>query len=130
MYFDYSQCSTGWDASTLVESGAAAVISESWLPIQILRNRCGGRCKMQRQIQILRQLVLDSQYAVDETTVAEAILARATARRAVLGTAFRNDVRRPQVRSFRPSSQARSFRPCNSKRSQDGLLAIAPWRRP
>lgn len=85
---------------------------------------------MQRQIQILRQLVLDSQYVVDEMAVAEAIIARATARRAVWGMTFRNDIRRPQVRSFRPSSQARSFRPCNSKRSQDGLLAIAPWRRP
>jgi hypothetical protein len=90
---------------------------------------------MQRQIQILRQLVLDSQYAVDEATVADAIIARATARRTVLGTTFRNDTRSPdsrgrQVRSFRPSSQARSFRPCNVKRSEDGLLTIAPWRRP
>jgi hypothetical protein len=72
---------------------------------------------MQRQIQILRQLVLDAQYAVDETTVAEAIIARATARRAIMGTAFRNDIRSPQVRSFRPTNQARSFRPCNAKRS-------------
>lgn len=90
---------------------------------------------MQRQIQILRQLVLDSQYAVDESTVAAAIIARATARRTVLGTTFRNDTRSPdtgsrQVRSFRPSSQARSFRPCNVKHAEDGLLTIAPWRRP
>lgn len=96
------------------------------------------RHAMQRQIQLLQQLVLDSRYAVDETTVAEAIIARATARRAVLGTTFRNDIRtatqndirNPQVRSFRPSNQARSFRPCNVRKSQDGLLTIPPWRRP
>jgi hypothetical protein len=72
---------------------------------------------MQRQIQLLRQLVLDSQYAVDEGVVAEAIIARATARGAVEGVSFRNDLhssraRDTQVRSFRPTSRARSFRPC------------------
>jgi hypothetical protein len=90
---------------------------------------------MQRQIQLLRQLVLDSQYAIDERTVADAIITRATARRAVVGITFRNDIRDPQiptsqVRSFRPSNQARSFRPCNARKSEDGLLAIPPWRRP
>ncbi len=80
---------------------------------------------MQRQIQLLRQLVLDSQYAVDPVTVAEAILARAVARRAVTGIAFRNDPRaqppRP-VRSFRPTRHARSFRPCNVKLPGEGLI--------
>ncbi|HTD58412.1 MAG TPA: hypothetical protein VK672_05910 [Solirubrobacteraceae bacterium] len=73
----------------------------------------------------------DSQYAVDPAIVAEAILARAMARRAVMGTTFRNDVRDepPQVRSFRPSRQARSFRPCTDISAEEGLLAIAPWRR-
>jgi hypothetical protein len=86
---------------------------------------------MQRQIQLLRQLVEDSQYAIAPATVADAILARAMARRTVMGTTFRNDVRgeRPQVRSFRPSRQARSFRPCADVSAEEGLLAIAPWRR-
>jgi hypothetical protein len=86
---------------------------------------------MQRQIQLLRQLVDDSQYAVDAVTVADAILARAMARRAVMGTTFRNDIRaeRPQVRSFRPSSQARSFRPCTGIGSEEGLVTGALWRR-
>jgi hypothetical protein len=66
---------------------------------------------MQRQIHLLRQLVLDSQYAVDEATVADAIIERAMARRAIVGTVFRNDFRNLQVRSFRPSRQARRFRP-------------------
>jgi hypothetical protein len=76
---------------------------------------------MQRRLRLLRQLVLDSQYAVDEAAVAAAIVARATARRLVPATSFRNDVRGDhidhgdrQVRSFRPSRQARSFRPCNA----------------
>jgi hypothetical protein len=84
---------------------------------------------MQRQIQLLRQLLLDSQYAVDPATVAEAILVRARTRRAVIGTAFRNDLRGHQVRSFRPSRQARSFRPCNAKGAPDDLIPFAPRHR-
>jgi hypothetical protein len=84
---------------------------------------------MHRQIQLLRLLILDSQYEVDAATVADAILARAIARRAVMGTTFRNDPRGREVRSFRPSREARSFRPCNVGRSQSGLIATAPWRR-
>lgn len=84
---------------------------------------------MQRQIQLLRQLVLDSQYAVDPTSVADAILMRGATRRAVLGTTFRNDPRAPQVRSFRPSRQARSFRPCNAKGLVEELIAIPPRQR-
>jgi hypothetical protein len=82
---------------------------------------------MHRQIQLLKELVSEAQYAVDERVVADAILARALARRAVMGTTFRNDVRgpAPQVRSFRPTRQARSFRPCTG--IEEGLMA--PWRR-
>jgi hypothetical protein len=70
---------------------------------------------MQR-IQLLRQLVLDSQYVVDENALADAIVARVLARRLVPELRFRNDSRGPQVRSFRPSAHARSFRPCNLHR--------------
>jgi hypothetical protein len=86
---------------------------------------------MQRHIQLLKDLVLDSRYGVDEHIVAEAIIARAVTRRAVMGTTFRNDIREaapepaPQVRAFRPTRQARSFRPCIGV--EDAL--IAPWRR-
>lgn len=73
---------------------------------------------MQRA-QLLRQLVLDSQYVVDEQLVAAAILARASTRRLIPGVTFRNDPRRPEVRSFRPSSQVRSFLPCNLSSSID-----------
>jgi hypothetical protein len=63
--------------------------------------------------QLIRQLVLDSQYVIDEQLVAAAILARGATRHLIPGGRFRNDVRRRAVRSFRPSSQVRSFLPCN-----------------
>jgi hypothetical protein len=89
---------------------------------------------MQRA-QLLRQLVLDSQYVVDEELVAAAILARSTARNLVSEAAFRNDLRGandargPQVRSFRPTKQARSFRPCDLQRARDGRALPARWHR-
>jgi diguanylate cyclase (GGDEF)-like protein/PAS domain S-box-containing protein len=52
---------------------------------------------MQQQIRLLQELVSDSQYGVDETTIAETILARATTRRLVPDVAFRNDLRAAQV---------------------------------
>jgi hypothetical protein len=76
---------------------------------------------MQRA-QLLRQLVLDSQYVVDEELVANAILARATARRLVPEATFRNDLRGVQVRSFRPTKLARSFRPCNLPAAEGGRV--------
>ena len=81
---------------------------------------------MQR-VQLLRQLVRDSQYAVDEAVLADAIIARATVRRLVGQTAFRNDVREPQVRSFRPTRQVRSFRPCSYAPGQE-QRARTRWR--
>jgi hypothetical protein len=63
--------------------------------------------------QLIRELVLDSQYVVDEQLIATAILARARTRGLVGAVAFRNDRPAPNpVRSFRPTSNARSFRPC------------------
>jgi hypothetical protein len=63
--------------------------------------------------QLIRELVLDSQYVIDEHLVASAILARARTRALIGAVAFRNDLPAPNpVRSFRPTSSARSFRPC------------------
>jgi len=69
---------------------------------------------MMRRAQLLRQLVRDSQYVIDEHLVARAILARAATRSAVGDSAFRNDARTlsGEVRSFRPCNDVRSFRPC------------------
>jgi hypothetical protein len=77
---------------------------------------------MQR-VDEIRQLVRNSQYAVDENLVAAAMLARAQLRRTVADVTFRNDLRatleRRAVRSFRPSRQARSFRPCTQGDSRE-----------
>lgn len=83
---------------------------------------------MQRA-QLLRQLVLDSQYVIDEELVAAAILARGTTRSLVSEAAFRNDARGPQVRSFRPTKQARSFRPCNLQPARDPRTLPVRWNR-
>jgi hypothetical protein len=65
-----------------------------------------------RRALLIKQLVLDSQYVIDEHLVAAAILARAAARRVLADASFRNDIRAPRgVRSFRPSTHVRSFRP-------------------
>ncbi len=84
-----------------------------------------------RQIQLIRELLDESLYEVDSQAVAGAILARASVRRTVPGTTFRNDVRgaAPQVRSFRPTRQARSFRPCGGTPYEEALVAGAPWLR-
>ncbi|HEV2998779.1 MAG TPA: hypothetical protein VGX16_06690 [Solirubrobacteraceae bacterium] len=84
---------------------------------------------MRRQIQLIRELIEDSLYAVDEVAVAEAVLMRASARREIPGAAFRNDVRELPVRSFRPSRHAPSFRPCNVARSSLDHAAVSSWRR-
>ncbi len=70
--------------------------------------------------QLIRQLVLDSQYVIDEEVVAAAILARGAARTLICEAAFRNDTRGAQVRSFRPTREARSFRPCNLQPGRHG----------
>ena len=73
-----------------------------------------------RRAQLLRQLVLDSQYVIDEHLVAAAILARAATRRALADAGFRHDVRAARgVRSFRPSAHVRSFRPYVLRASLD-----------
>jgi hypothetical protein len=62
--------------------------------------------------QLLRQLVLDSQYVIDEHQVAAAILARAATRRALADVSFRNDIREPRAaHSLRPTARVRLVRP-------------------
>ena len=77
---------------------------------------------MQRA-QSLKQLVLDSQYVVDEELVAAAIPARGTTRRLVVEVAFCNDPRGSQARSLSPSKQARALRPLNLRMLGDGRVA-------
>jgi len=74
------------------------------------------------QIDRISQLVRDSLYAVDESIVAESILARASVRHYVAEHSFRNDEygterRASDVRSFRPTRRARSFHLTDRRRA-------------
>jgi hypothetical protein len=59
---------------------------------------------------VLRELIHDSLYVVDERAVADAIAARALVRQVVAEPSFRSELRGPQPRSFRRDPRARSFR--------------------
>ena len=65
---------------------------------------------MNSHLRLLKQLIADGMYVVDEALLADAIMARASVRLTVANTSFRSEVRPPQVRSFRREDQARSFR--------------------
>jgi hypothetical protein len=72
--------------------------------------------KMNRRVRVLKQLVRESLYVVDERAAAEAILSRANARLIVADLAFRSDATAPRVRSFRRDPSARSFRLSHTRR--------------
>jgi hypothetical protein len=59
---------------------------------------------------LLKQLVDDGSYPLDEAAIAEAIVVRALARRVVPDIAFRHPPPTQPVRSFRHHRGARSFR--------------------
>jgi hypothetical protein len=65
---------------------------------------------MQDRVRVLKQLVRESLYVVDDTAVADAIVLRAMLRRTVPEPTFRSERRPSQVRSFRRDPGARSFR--------------------
>jgi hypothetical protein len=65
---------------------------------------------MNARTKLLKELVRDAHYVIDERAVAEAILVRAMARRTLPDVTFRSTQHVPQVRSFRPHRGARSFR--------------------
>jgi len=61
-----------------------------------------------KRVRVLRQMIQESHYVIDERLVAEAILLRAQARTTLPEVVFRND--RNSVRSFRLEHGSRSFR--------------------
>jgi len=65
---------------------------------------------MNARVAVLRQLISESSYPIDEASVAEAIIVRAMARRAIPDLAFRDPPSKPRVRSFRHHAGVRSFR--------------------
>lgn len=65
---------------------------------------------MNARAALIKQLVDDGSYPVDEAAIAEAIVLRSKVRSVVPEIAFRPAAARSPVRSFRPHSGARSFR--------------------
>jgi hypothetical protein len=78
-------------------------------PLKALRETADSE-SVDSRIRLLRQLVAESLYVVDEQAVADAIVARARVRQAVAAPALRGVVRPARVRSFRRTRSARSFR--------------------
>ena len=74
---------------------------------------------MNKRTQLLQQLISEGIYVVDEAAVAESMMLRAAARRAIPGLEFSVSMR-PPVRSFRRADNARSFRLIDG-RSRNGL---------
>jgi hypothetical protein len=72
---------------------------------------------MNPRVKVLKQLVADDLYVIDETTVADAMMLRSLARRTIPDVTFRSiPCREPEVRSFRPHHGAKSFRLCRAER--------------
>ncbi len=64
---------------------------------------------MNSHLRLLKQLIDDGMYVVDEWLVADALLARASVRATVANVSFHSELRPPQLRSFRREASARSF---------------------
>ncbi|GAC1440379.1 MAG: hypothetical protein NVSMB51_19550 [Solirubrobacteraceae bacterium] len=74
---------------------------------------------MSKRAQLLRTLVENGIYVVDERAVAEAILLRRTVKRAVPGIEFAGALR-PPPRSFRRDDHPRSFRLVDGRSRHNG----------
>ena len=77
---------------------------------------------MNPRVKLIRELVADGIYVVDEVAVADAVVLRASVRWAVPGGRF-SGLSRPadsHVRSFRPHRGARSFRLVRTERRSLG----------
>jgi hypothetical protein len=73
--------------------------------------------KMNTRVRVLKELVSDGMYAVDDGAVAEAVLLRSQTRHMLPEVAFRGSPRpEPEVRSFRPHRGVKSFRLTRSER--------------
>jgi hypothetical protein len=69
---------------------------------------------------LLKQLVDDGSYPLDEAAIAEAIIVRSLARRLVPDVTFHTPPPKPAVRSFRHHRGARSFRLARAERRPSG----------
>jgi hypothetical protein len=71
---------------------------------------------MTSRLILLKQLIEDGMYIVDERAVADAIIARGVVRLTIPESPFENTLRGSQARSFRHDRSARSFRLVRSSR--------------
>ena len=72
---------------------------------------------MNPRVKVLKELVNDELYVIDDVAVADAILLRAQTRHMLPDVAFRGSSRpEPKVRSFRPHRGAKSFRLMRAER--------------
>jgi len=85
---------------------------------------------MSSRAALLKQLVDDGSYPLDEAAIAEAIVVRAMARRVVPDIAFHRPQPKPRVRSFRHHSGARSFRLARPERRPSSRRVSAPFGAP
>jgi len=69
-------------------------------------------------VKVLKQLIRESLYVIDERLVADAIGLRMHARGTLPELSLRSDARGPQIRSFRRHDDARSFRLTGATRRQ------------
>ena len=73
--------------------------------------------KMNSRVKLLKELVRDELYVIDDLAVADAVLLRAMTRHMLPDVAFRGTPRpEPEVRSFRPHRGAKSFRLTRAER--------------
>lgn len=79
---------------------------------------------MNSRTETLKQLIDQSSYPIDEAAVAEAIVVRSLARRAVPDVVFQAPPPKPRIRSFRPH-RGQSFRIARPERSRHRQMTMA-----
>ena len=72
---------------------------------------------MNPRVKLLKEMVSDDLYVIDDAAVADAVLLRSMMRHMLPDVTFRGTPRpEPEVRSFRPHRGAKSFRLTRSQR--------------
>jgi len=84
---------------------------------------------MNPRVRLLKELVSDGLYVVDDVAVADAVLLRSVIRQTLPDVTFRGSpLPEPEVRSFRPHRGAKSFRLTRTERRavhRGGAVALA-----
>jgi hypothetical protein len=65
---------------------------------------------MESRVRVIKQVVRESLYEIDERAVADAIVLRALVKLTIAAQPFQSEHRGPSPRSFRRDPDARSFR--------------------